>query len=140
MNHSPSGITHNSSENECQLRRYRHSDSSPRGGSSGQSNSHASKASGATIAVSFARAASERKMTVATGLRSTYMARPHSVIAAAIRSRWAIELWAKNTGYRPVHNTVAAATRSLATSRDKRHTPNRAHADTSSIEVRVTAG
>ena len=39
-----------------------------------------------------------------------------------------------------MHNTVAAATASPATSRDSRHNPNSVKAATSSMEVRVTAG
>ena len=53
---------------------------------------------GVTIAVSLASGASAKNRMVATGLRSTYIAKPHSVSAAAIMSRWASELWAKNTG------------------------------------------
>ena len=64
----------------------------------GQSSSQANSAMGVTMAVSLASGASARKTMVATGLRSTYIASPHSVKAAAIMSRWASELWAKNTG------------------------------------------
>ena len=58
----------------------------------------ASSATGVTIAVSLARGASEKNTIVATGLRSTYIASPQRVSAAAIMSRWAMELWVKNTG------------------------------------------
>ena len=62
------------------------------------------------MAVSFANGASARKTTVATGRRSTYIASPQMVSAHTIMSRWAIELWVKNTGYSAVHTTVATAT------------------------------
>ena len=39
-----------------------------------------------------------------------------------------------------MHNTVAVAISSLATSRDSRHKPSKAKAATSSMEVLVTAG
>src|SRR5271166_7078129 len=121
-------------------RGYRHRDSPRDFASSGQTNSHANSAIGAMIAVSFASGASAKNTIVATGLRSTYIASPQSVSAPAIMSRCAIELWVKNTGYNAVHHTVAAATASLATWRDRRHKPSRANAATSSMEVRVTAG
>ncbi len=53
---------------------------------------------GVTMAVSFANGARQKKTMVATGRRSTYIASPQRVKAAAIMSRWARELWVKKTG------------------------------------------
>ena len=92
------------------------------------------------MAVSLASGASAKNTMVATGRRSTYVARPHNVRAAAIMSRWASELWAKNTGYNAVQSTVAAATVGLVRSRANRHKPANAKAATNSMAVRVTAG
>jgi len=50
------------------------------------------------MAVSLAIGASEKNTMVAIVRRSTYIARPQSVKAAASMSRCAIELWVKNTG------------------------------------------
>src|SRR5580700_1551166 len=102
--------------------------------------SHAASASGARIAVSFVKAATENQSAVETACPSTYAASPQKVKPAAARSTCASELCAKKTGYTAVHSVDAIPTFVLATASASRNTPSSEKAATTSMAVRVTNG